>query len=63
MRRTADMKKRKCPRCGKTYSEYPALSRRDNRTEICPDCGVIEAMESYLYNAIFSPAEETEEEE
>ena len=35
-----------CPRCGKTYSAPPALSRADNRTYICPDCGTREALES-----------------
>ena len=35
-----------CPRCGKTYTEHPALSRVDNETLICPDCGVREALES-----------------
>ena len=34
-----------CPRCGKPYSGYPALSRRNNTTEICPDCGTREALE------------------
>lgn len=33
-----------CPKCGKVYSEYPALSRADNKTFICPDCGVREAL-------------------
>lgn len=33
-----------CPRCGKTYSEEPAICRRDNKTKICPDCGLGEAM-------------------
>jgi len=33
-----------CPRCNKIYSYYPALSRRDNKTKICPDCGTDEAM-------------------
>ena len=28
-----------CPRCGKPYYEPPALSRLDNETLICPDCG------------------------
>ena len=37
---------RKCPVCGCTYTAYPALSRRDNMTEICPDCGVREALAS-----------------
>lgn len=38
----------KCPRCGRLYSGYPALSRRDDKTEICPDCGTEEAFEDYL---------------
>ena len=28
-----------CPRCGQPYYEPPALSRLDNKTLICPDCG------------------------
>jgi ribosomal protein S27AE len=32
-----------CPRCGKQYIGHPALSREDNKTEICPDCGTEEA--------------------
>lgn len=39
---------KKCPKCGKTYIDFPALSRRDNKTYICPDCGVDEAMEDYF---------------
>lgn len=35
-----------CPRCGKIYYETPALSRVDNKTLICPDCGTREALES-----------------
>lgn len=35
-----------CPRCGKTYSDTPALSRADNKSLICPDCGTREALES-----------------
>ena len=34
---------KKCPVCGKMYCEPPALSRKDNKTEICPDCGTLEA--------------------
>ena len=37
---------RKCPICGKEYQEPPAISRKDNKTEICPDCGTLEALES-----------------
>mgnify|MGYP002135926898 CR=1 FL=1 len=28
-----------CPLCGRTYHGAPALSREDNKTLICPDCG------------------------
>ena len=35
-----------CPICGQAYSEHPALSRIDNKTEICPDCGVAQAIEA-----------------
>ena len=35
-----------CPRCGKEYTGHPALSRKDNKTYICPDCGTIEAMDA-----------------
>lgn len=35
-----------CPRCGRTYNGVPAMSRRDNETPICPDCGTREALES-----------------
>lgn len=37
---------RVCPRCGQSYVEPPALSRYDNETLICPDCGTREALES-----------------
>lgn len=37
-----------CPKCGKEYDEPPALSRKDNKTEICSDCGVHEALEAYF---------------
>ena len=35
-----------CPRCGKPYHDVPSLSRMDNETLICPDCGTREALES-----------------
>ena len=37
----------RCPKCKKEFTEHPALSREDNETEICPQCGVREAMETY----------------
>ena len=36
-----------CPVCGKEYTDYPALSRKDNKTEICKQCGIIEAMNAF----------------
>ncbi len=35
-----------CPKCGKPYRGAPALSRLDNATLICPDCGIREALAS-----------------
>lgn len=32
-----------CPRCQKEYQKLDALSRRDNETMICSDCGNDEA--------------------
>lgn len=37
-----------CPMCGEIYSGYPALSRRDNKTEICSHCGEQEAMADFM---------------
>ena len=37
---------RTCPLCGNTYAEPPALSRTDNETLICPDCGTRQALKS-----------------
>lgn len=34
-----------CPKCGKTYTARPAISRFDNHTEICPLCGTREALD------------------
>lgn len=33
-----------CPRCGKEYTFHPAMSRKDNKTEICSNCGLAEAL-------------------
>ena len=35
---------RKCPICGQEYSSPPAVSRIDNKTPICPSCGVRQAL-------------------
>ena len=36
--------KPKCPICGQPYIGAPALSRTDNKTQICPDCGTRQAL-------------------
>lgn len=36
-----------CPKCGTQYHNPPAISRRDNKTEICSNCGTKEALEDY----------------
>jgi hypothetical protein len=37
-----------CPTCHQHYTGYPALSRKDNATDICSDCGTREALEEYV---------------
>ena len=44
MKNLVEMPLNICPKCGKTYCAPPAISRADNRTPICPDCGVREAL-------------------
>lgn len=46
---------KKCPRCLGVMSEYPAVSRRDNKTEICSDCCQEEAMIDYGRNSLPDP--------
>lgn len=49
---------RVCPLCGREYTEPPALSRADNTTDICPACGMMEALAS-IPGWRESPAERT----
>lgn len=44
--KTNELMMRTCPLCGKSYTGHPALSRTDNLTLICPDCGTRQALES-----------------
>ena len=37
---------RVCPLCGEAYSGHPAISRTDNETPICSDCGSRQALEA-----------------
>ena len=48
-------KRHKCPKCGKYYIGYPALLRKDNKANICPKCGVAEALDIFfIYSAVNS---------
>lgn len=38
----------RCPKCKKEFTEHPAISREDNETEICPSCGLREAMQAVM---------------
>lgn len=40
------MTKQTCPKCGCEFTKRPALSREDNRTLICPECGIREALDA-----------------
>jgi predicted RNA-binding Zn-ribbon protein involved in translation (DUF1610 family) len=41
-----------CPRCEEIVTQFPALSRLDNKTEICSACGFDEAMENWATGKI-----------
>tara|TARA_Y100001938_G_C8092612_1_gene435999 strand:- start:3707 stop:3850 length:144 start_codon:yes stop_codon:yes gene_type:complete len=41
----------RCPKCGTDMQEpFVALSRDDNQTNVCPDCGTTEALLAFLQN-------------
>ena len=44
--KTEEVITRICPLCGNSYTGHPALSRNDNQTMICPDCGTRQALDS-----------------
>ena len=37
-----------CPRCKQVIIGYPAISRTNNKMEICSKCGIIEALEVFI---------------
>lgn len=41
-----ETKKTICPKCGREYTGKPAISRADNTTLLCPECGTEEALDS-----------------
>ena len=46
MQKPVSNEERTCPICGRSYTGHPALSRTDNETLICPDCGTRQALAS-----------------
>lgn len=36
-----------CPKCDGDFYDIPAISREDNKTKICPECGMKEAIEAF----------------
>ena len=46
MQKPVSHEERTCPICGRSYTGHPALSRTDNETLICPDCGTRQALAS-----------------
>lgn len=41
------MKTKICPKCNKEYTGHLAISRDDNKTEICSMCGRLEAIQDF----------------
>ena len=41
-----------CPICNREYEGVPALSRTDNETLICPECGTAQALDDALRDLI-----------
>jgi len=37
-----------CPLCHKSYFGYPAISRKDNKTKICSECSLKEALQDFI---------------
>ena len=41
-------KNRICPKCKSVMVGYPAISRKDNKTLICSNCGILESIEIFI---------------
>lgn len=48
-----------CPRCGREFERLLALSRKDNKTMICDQCGTEEALEAFASGRKQTPYERT----
>lgn len=47
-----------CPKCGRSFERLLALSRTDNETMICDECGTMEGLDSLPHGGV-SPQERT----
>ncbi|MCX4351744.1 MAG: hypothetical protein OSJ60_08905 [Lachnospiraceae bacterium] len=47
-----------CPKCGRSFDRLLAVSREDNKTMICDNCGIMEALNSLPANML-TPQERT----
>ena len=45
-----NIEKRTCPICGQEYRNHPAISREDNVTPICPNCGIRQSLKALGVN-------------
>jgi len=41
-----------CPICKKKFYDHPAISRKDNKTKICSDCGIREAIQAFTKDKV-----------
>lgn len=44
---------RLCPSCGSYYKDPPAVSRKHPGVNICPECGIKEALEAASMENLF----------
>lgn len=52
-----------CPLCNMKYYGYPSLSREDDKTLICPDCGMRQALKEFAELSRKSELKDNEYEE
>lgn len=46
MKKGKNMSMKICPKCGRGYTEESAISRVDNKTKICSECGMLEGADA-----------------
>lgn len=51
---------KKCPKCGRGFKRLLAVSRTDNKTMVCDECGVREALEDCVSCGALTPREYAE---